>query len=79
MRIVGLNFDNEISGGKSFLASNSFPWVHLYEKDGLDSNMAVSLGILTLPVNFVVGKDGRVVKTGVHWTELDGVIEGLVD
>ena len=79
LRIVGLNFDNEISGGKTFLASNSFPWVHLYEKDGLDSNMAVSLGILTLPVNFVVGKDGRVVKTGVHWTELDGVIEGLVD
>lgn len=79
LRIVGMNFDTDSAQGKSFLSQNSFPWVHLYEKDGLDSNMAVSLGILTLPVNFVVGKDGRVVKTGVHWTELDAVVEDLLE
>lgn len=79
LRIVGMNFDNENAQGKAFLAKNSFPWIHLYEEAGLDSNMAVSLGILTLPVNFVVGKDGKVVKTGVHWTELESVVEEMLE
>lgn len=78
LRIVGINFDNSVDQGTQFLKENNYPWVHLYDAGGLDSTLAVSYGILTLPVNFVVDSDGRVVKTGVHWTELDGVIEELV-
>lgn len=77
LHIVGLNFDNAKTTGTEFLKQNSFPWVHLFEEGGLDSNIAIRYGILTLPVNIIVDKSGTVVKTGVHWSELDGIVEEL--
>ncbi len=77
LNIVGINFDNDKRLAAEFLKGNPFPWMHLYDAGGLDSNLAVSYGILTLPVNVIVDKNGKVVKTGVHWTEIDGIIEEL--
>ncbi len=78
LHIVGINFDNSSDIATGFLRENSFPWVHLFDEGGLESSLAVNYGILTLPFNVVVDKSGKVVKTGVHWTELDGVLEELV-
>ncbi|QDV27077.1 redoxin domain-containing protein [Aureliella helgolandensis] len=81
LKIVGINFDNseaDFARRTTFLQEGKFPWVHLVDEGGLDSDLAVGYGILTLPLNIVVDSSGKVVKTGVHWTELDGVIEGLV-
>ncbi|MFN3190424.1 MAG: redoxin family protein [Aureliella sp.] len=78
LRIVGLNFDSNDQAGSQFLTKNSYPWVHLYEDGGLESDIAIENGFLSLPVNVVVDKSGKVVATGVHWTELDELIEGLV-
>ncbi len=77
LNIVGINFDNSKQSANDFLKQNPFPWMHLFDDGGLDSNLAVAYGILTLPVNVIVDKNGKVVKTGVHWTELDGIIEEL--
>ncbi len=78
LRIVGINLDNEATQGVEYLKTSSFTWPHLYDKGGLDSTLAVGYGVLTLPANFVVDKQGKVIKTGVHWTELDALIEELV-
>ena len=79
VRVVGINFDNSADVGRDFLKANSFPWVHLYDEGGLDSDLAIDNGFLSLPVNIVVDGRGRVVATGVHWTELDKVLSELVD
>jgi thiol-disulfide isomerase/thioredoxin len=78
LNIVGINFDNTKQQANDFLKQNSFPWMQMFDEGGLDSDVAVAYGILTLPVNVIVDKNGKVVKTGVHWTELDGIIEELV-
>ncbi len=78
LRIVGINLDNNAQLGVNFLKQNPFPWVHVHDEGGLDSALAVGYGVLTLPANFVVDKSGKVVRTGVHWTELDGVIEDIL-
>ncbi len=78
LKIVGINFDNSQQQATDFLTANPFPWMHLYDEGGLDSTVAVAYGILTLPVNVIVDKNGKVVKTGVHWTEIDSIIEDLV-
>jgi thiol-disulfide isomerase/thioredoxin len=78
VRIVGINLDNQSTQGLAFLKQNPFPWPHLYDEGGLESTLAVGYGVLTLPANFVVDKSGKVVKTGVHWTELDALIEELI-
>ncbi|RMF42592.1 MAG: thioredoxin [Planctomycetota bacterium] len=78
LRIVGINFDSSPELARQFLQQNSYPWVHLFDEGGFESDLAIGYGILTLPVNFVVDARGRVVKTGVHWTELDELIGKLV-
>ncbi len=78
LQVVGLNFDNSSEIAKNFVKDSRYDWIQLHDKGGLESNLAVSYGILTLPFNVVVDKAGKVIKTGVHWTELDGVIEELV-
>lgn len=78
LRIVGINLDNDAKQGAEYLKANPFPWVHIYDEGGLDSTLAVGYGVLTLPSNFVVDAKGKVVKSGVHWTELDSVIEDMI-
>lgn len=78
LQIVGINFDNEAGLAKNYLRENRYDWIQLHDQGGLESELAVGYGILTLPFNVVVDKTGKVVTTGVHWTELDSVIEGLV-
>lgn len=77
LQVVGINFDSEPDLALGYLKQQSFPWVHLYDEGGLESDLAVRYGILTLPFNVVVDSTGKVVKTGVHWTELDGILEEL--
>lgn len=79
LRIVGINFDASPQQGIDFLKANPFPWVHLYEEGGLDNSIAISNGFMSLPVNVVVDGKGKVIATGVHWTELDKMIEELAD
>lgn len=78
LRIVGINLDNQPATAQAFLKANPYPWIHLYDAGGLDGNLAVELGVLTLPVNVVVDSKGVVVKSGVHWSELDGVLQKLM-
>ncbi|MEZ6151911.1 MAG: redoxin family protein [Pirellulaceae bacterium] len=77
-QVVGINFDNQAETAKNYIRENRYDWIQLHDEGGLESNLAVGYGILTLPFNVVVDKTGKVVKTGVHWTELDSVIEDLV-
>ncbi len=78
LQVVGINFDNQADLAKTYLRENRYDWIQLHDQGGLESELAVSYGILTLPFNVVVDKTGKVVKTGVHWTELDSIIEDLV-
>ncbi len=80
LRVVGINFDSESDQAKrdAIIAQGGYDWPHLSETKGLDGSLAVGYGILTLPMNIVVDKDGKVIKTGVHWTELDSLLEGMV-
>lgn len=80
LQVVGINFDtsqSDIAKRAEFLRENRYSWLQLNEDGGLDGDLAVGYGILTLPMNIIVDKTGKVVKTGVHWTELDGILEDL--
>ena len=78
LRVVGLNLDSDRKLADEYIKTNTLPWINVFDPGGLDSNLAIGYGILTLPVNIVVDKDGNVVKSGAHWTELDRIIEELV-
>ena len=78
LRIVGINVDSDPQTAKDFLKQNSYPWIHIYESGGLDGKLAVGLGVFNLPVNVVVDGQSKVVKSGIHYSELDAIVENIV-
>ena len=78
LAVVGVNLDADRKAALQLVQNNGFSWPHLYSSGGMDSSLANQLGIVSVPMIFVVGSDGRVLKTSVHSAELDGLIAKLV-
>ena len=76
--MVGINLDDNKQSAKDFLAQNKLPWAHMWSTGGLDSSLANSLGIVTVPTVMLIDKQGRVVNRGLHVTELDKEVSAIV-
>ena len=66
--IVGVALDFEKSTAMPFVQKNKMNWKHLYQPNpttqtgGLNSPIAESFGIISLPTMFLVDKEGKVVN-----------------
>ncbi len=69
--LIGVNLDSERATALAHLQSNSLPWPQLYEPGGLDSRLAIELGIITLPTMILVDNQGNVLNRSIHAGELD--------
>jgi thiol-disulfide isomerase/thioredoxin len=74
LAVVGVNLDVDRNAGLQLVKNGGFSWPHLYSAGGMESSLANQLGIVSVPMIFLVGSDGKVVKTSVHSAELDGLI-----
>lgn len=82
LKIVGVNLDNNPQQAIDFLKTNGkqFPWPHIYEQSGFQSDLAVKLGVLSIPVTILVDGKGNVVKRTSHFSRemvdaLDSILE----
>ena len=75
---VGVNLDGEAKDASAMVRSKSIAWPQLYETGGLDSRLATEMGVLTLPLMILVGKDGKVISRNIHAGELDGELKKLL-
>lgn len=80
LQIIGVNLDTEPKVATEFLAnSKSFPWPHVQEQGGFESDLAVGLGVLSVPVTILIGGDGKVVKRTSHFSkEMEQALEDLL-
>ena len=76
--LVGVNLDADPDAAMQLVQNSDFSWPHLYSAGGMDSSLANQLGIVSVPMIFLVGADGKVVKTSVHSAELDALIAELL-
>ena len=75
---VGVNLDGEPKEAAALVRAKSIAWPQLFETGGLDSRLASELGVLTLPLMILVGKDGKVISRNIHAGELDGELKKLL-
>lgn len=75
---VGINLDGEAKSLTDYLRTTSLSWPQLHEPGGLDSRLAVELGIMTLPTMLLIDKSGRVVRRNIHSAELDTELQRLL-
>jgi thiol-disulfide isomerase/thioredoxin len=79
LAIIGVSLDNNKNDLLAFLKQNKgVSWPQLYEDGGLDSPLANSLGILTVPTMLLVDKQGKVVNRGITANELDKEVGTLL-
>ena len=76
--LIGINLDSERADMEAFLKENPLPWPQLHEPGGLDSPLANTLGILTLPTMILLDKEGAVVRRNVFAGEVDGELRKLL-
>lgn len=67
--VVGVNLDSDRDTAAKSLPAGSAPWPHIHEGSGFESDLAVGLGVLSVPVTILVDRDGKVIKRGAHFTQ----------
>lgn len=76
--LVGVNVDADATSATALVEQNRYSWPHLYSQGGMESQLANQLGVVSVPMMIVVDGTGKVVKTGVHSGELNGILSELV-
>lgn len=76
--IVGVSLDTQADSVAPFIRQNKIPWENIFEPGVFDSPLAQQYGILTAPTMFLIGRDGKVLSSGISLSELkDGLRKQL--
>lgn len=77
--IVGVSLDSEKEALDAFLKQNPLPWPQVFEPGGMDSPLADSYGIISLPTMILVDAQGKVVNRNIRTAaELDRFLERMI-
>ena len=76
--IVAISVDDDREDVVNFLEENSLPWTVLFDRDAPGEKMATKYGVFAIPQMILVGRDGKVVATGVRGHNLRPYLEKLI-
>ena len=79
LQIVGVNLDNEAATAAKFLKENAgkYPWAHIHEQGGFQSDLATKLGVLSVPVTILIDAKGVVVKRTAGFSTNPDMIQAV--
>lgn len=79
LQVVGVNLDGDPQTAMNSLKPGAAPWPQIHEGNGFDSDLAVGLGVLSVPVTILIDQDGRVVHSGSHYSvEMEKKLGGIL-
>jgi thiol-disulfide isomerase/thioredoxin len=76
--VVGVCLDNDNKEMMTFLQENAPPWPQLFEPGGLESRLALEMGIQTLPTMILIDKQGKVVDRNIRSQSLEAEVKKLL-
>lgn len=82
LQIVGVNLDTDPRSAVAFLKENAnkYPWAHIHEQGGFQSDLAVKLGVFSVPVTILIDGKGVVVKRTAHFsTEMSAALDQMME
>ncbi|MFO0920948.1 MAG: redoxin domain-containing protein [Pirellulales bacterium] len=78
LSVVGINVDESQPKAQAFLKEGKFNWTQLWDS-GMDSELAVKLGAISLPVTIVVNGQGTVISSTTHFSpDVEKKVEELL-
>ena len=74
---MGINLDSNPAELQAYLREERLAWPQMYEEGGLESRLAIELGILTLPTMMLIDRQGKVINRNIHIGELESELKKL--
>ena len=68
LSVVGINLDKSREDAIAFLKREKYPWAHLYDEGGMESQLAAAIGAISLPITIVVDETGSVLSSTTHFS-----------
>ncbi len=77
LEVVSINLDFNQSQVDRYLEANRLPWKQIYDKGGFDGQLASEMGVVTVPLNLLVGPDGKVISSNIQVAEVEAELKKL--
>ena len=74
---VGVNLDSSAEACEGVLRKSRANWPQLFEKGGLDSPLALQLGILTVPTMILVDEEGSIINRNAQVADVEDYLSKL--
>jgi tetratricopeptide (TPR) repeat protein len=77
LEVISVNLDYDRDQLDEYLKNKPLPWKQLYSERGFDGKLANDMGVVTVPLNLLVGPDGKVISSNIQAAEVEGELKKL--
>ena len=74
---ISISLDTEEKDWQTAIEKDNLPWIHLSDLKGFESMNAVNFGVQSIPSNFLIGSDGKILGKNLSNDELDLMLKKL--
>jgi len=76
--ILGLSMDSSVENWLTAVEQDKLPWLQLNDPKSTNGKVADIYGVKSLPANFLVGPDGKIIAKGLRGTALQEKLKELL-
>ena len=77
--IFGVSLDNDRERWMGAVEKNGMNWIHVSDLQGWQNAAAAEYGVRSIPANFLIDSEGKIVATGLRGDDLKAKIAELLD
>ena len=77
--IFGVSLDNDKERWMGAVEKNGMNWIHVSDLQGWQNAAAAENGVRSIPANFLIDSEGKIVATGLRGDDLKAKIAELLD
>ena len=76
--VLGVSFDTDKGKWLAAITKDGLTWTHVSDLSGWDNAAGKIYGIMSIPANFLIDKEGKIIATGLRGDALDKKLEEIL-
>jgi thiol-disulfide isomerase/thioredoxin len=73
--VIGVSLDEDRNALTTFTQQNGMGWQQYFDGLGWKNKLAVNYGVNSIPMTYLLNRQGIIIKKGVRGAELDAAVE----
>jgi thiol-disulfide isomerase/thioredoxin len=76
--VIGVSLDSDRERLEQFISAQGMAWAQYFDGEGWDNKLAKKYGVHSIPMTYLLGRDGKIIGRGLRGEELaDAVTKAL--